>query len=377
MGGTACQGAGANRTGSATGGTTSSEGSGGSPSNGGTTSSGHGGTQSSEGAGGSHASGGSSAGGGTSTSEGAGGSGNSTSRCASPTVLKGAQWKKTNWAEEANYLQLFAADDVVLVRTWDGLNGGRVFLSTDDGATWIPSSAADTDIDILSIVLLGENSILAATWGNSYRSSSSGKSWDGMTRSGIVADTAIRCLTKIDKVLFAGTTGSIFKSSDDGNAWTEVNTGLPTTATVLSIAGKGDTLFAGTDTSGVLVTKNGGISWAPANAGLTDTRISQVVLFGSRLFAVTLDGVFLSDDSGSSWTPDTSTIKSVNGYLALDNQLLAATDGGGAYVSSDSGTSWSPLGSGLPEGTRVWSLAAGGTGLYAGTESGVWRAGCE
>ena len=315
--------------------------------------------------------------GGTAASGGAGGNPDSTSRCGSQAALKGAQWTKTNWPADNSYFDLVAADDVVLARTWDSLNGGRVFVTTDDGASWTQSSAADTDIDILSIVLLSGNNILASTWGNSYRFTSSGKTWDAMSPSGITADTAIRSMASIDLVLFAGTTGDIYKSSDSGNTWTEVKTGLPADATIFSIAGSGDTVFAGTDTGGVFVMKNGGVGWAAANSGLTDLHISQLTLVGPRLFAVTLNGVFLSGDSATSWAPDTSTIQGVNGYLVLNDQLLAGTDADGAYFSSDGGTSWSPLGSGLPDGTRIWSLAAGRTSLYAGTDSGVWRASCE
>jgi len=155
-----------------------------------------------------------------------------------------------------------------------------------------------------------------------------------------------------------------------------MKTGLPTSATVFSIAGHGNTLFAGTD-AGVFVSKDGGAAWAAANSGLTDTHISQLVLVGARLLAVTLTGVFLSEDSGTSWTPDKSTIKGVNTYLVLNSQLVAGTDAQGAYVSSDSGTSWSPLGAGLPDGTRIWSLAADRTSLFAGTDSGVWRVRCD
>lgn len=292
-------------------------------------------------------------------------------------ALMGARWTKTNWPEESSFFQLFAAGDVVLARTWDSLNGSRVLLTADQGASWIPSGAAETDIDILSMVLLKDDNILAATWGNSYRSTSGGKSWDGMTRAGIPEDTALRSLTLIDSLLWAGAAGSIYRSSDNGDTWTEVKTDLPTEATVLSIVGRGDTLFAGTDSSGVFVSKDRGASWAAANSGLTSLRISQLALLGPRLFAVTLNGVFLSDDGGTSWTADPFTLKGVNGYLVLNGQLLAGTDAQGAYFSSDNGTTWSPLGSGLPEGTRVWSLAAGRRDLYAGTDSGVWRTSCE
>ncbi len=310
-------------------------------------------------------------------SGGAGGSASSASKCEARAALEGAAWSRTKWSEEVSYFQLFAAEDVVLARVWDGMNGGRVFVSSDNGETWSPSSAAESDTDILSIVLPGGNDILAATWGNSYRSASGGKSWDAVTRSGIAADAALRSLTSIDGVLFAGTTGSVYKSSDSGATWTEVKSGLPENATVLSIAGKGDTVFAGTDGGGVFVSKNGGTSWAAANAGLTDLRISQLALSGPRLFAVTLTGVFVSDDSGASWAADKSALKGVNGYLVLGSQLLAGTEAQGAFFSSDGGTSWTALGAGFPEGTRIWSLAAGRTGLYAGTSLGVWRANCD
>jgi hypothetical protein len=303
--------------------------------------------------------------------------GNATGKCGSQAALKNAQWTKTIWPADSSYFSLVASDAAVLARTWDPLNGGRVFFTADDGASWTQSSAADTDIDILSIVPLNDNNILAGTWSNSYRSPSGGKGWDVLSPTGIPADTAIRSMALIDSALFAGTTGDIYKSSDNGNAWTEVKTGLPTNATVFSMVGSGNTVYAGTDTSGVFVTKNGGANWAAANSGLTDLHISQLALVGSRLFAVTLNGVFSSDDGATSWTPDKSTLQGVNGYLVLDNQLLAGTDAQGAYFSSDGGTSWSPLGSGLPDGTRIWSLAAGRASLYAGTNSGVWRASCD
>lgn len=408
MGAIACQGSGSNRKGTdasgGAGGSSESFGgaggghaSGGAWGTGGTTSPGGAGGQSSDagqaggdttpsggaagrgGSGGSSSTGGAGASGSSGGVAASGGSGGASSanKCEAGAALEGATWSKTNWSEEVSYFQLFAADDVVLARVWDSMNGGRVFVSSDHGETWSPSSADEADTDVLSMVLPAGNDILAATWGNSYRSTSGGKSWDVVTRSGIAADAALRSLTWIDGVLFAGTTGSVYKSSDSGATWTEVKSGLPEDATVLSIVGKGDTVFAGTDGGGVFVTKNGGTSWAAANAGLADLRISQLALSGARLFAVTMTGVFVSDDSGASWAADKSTLKGVNGYLALGSQLLAGTETQGAFFSSDGGNSWTALGAGLPEGARIWSLAAGRTGLYAGTSLGVWRASCE
>jgi hypothetical protein len=180
----------------------------------------------------------------------------------------------------------------------------------------------------------------------------------------------------IDSVLFAGTTGHVYRSSDNGNTWAEAKTGIPAQATVVSLAGFGGYVFAGTDGSGVLVSgKDEG--WLPATGRvLHDGRISQVAVLGTRLFAVAPTGVFVSDDRGASWW-GAAFSEVVNRLLVLDDQLLAATDAQGAIFSSDRGTTWTRLGSGWPEGTRMWALAANDTMLFAGTDSGVWRAECQ
>jgi ligand-binding sensor domain-containing protein len=285
------------------------------------------------------------------------------------------QWTKTSGLADSSYLELHASEHLLLARVWDSSNGGRVFLTSDEGASWSQSSAADTDIDILSIALLGSDQVLAGTWNGLYRSASGGKSWEPLTPAGIPEDTAIRSLATLGSQLFAGTTGAVFRSTDGGHTWSELEQGIPTGATVVSIVGSGTRVFAGTD-SGVLVMQGGETSWTTANSGLTDSNIAQLAVAGTRLFAVTSTGVFVSDDGATSWSADRSTLPGVNGYLALTGALLAGTEGG-AYFSSDGGTSWSPLGAGPLDGTRIWSLAAGSDSLWAGTDSGVWRASCN
>jgi len=107
---------------------------------------------------------------------------------------------------------------------------------------------------------------------------------------------------------------------------------------------------------------------------MTDTHISQLAVLGTRLFAVTLSGVFLSDDSGTSWAPGCSGLADVNCLVVVENQLFAGTDDDGVYLSVDGGATWTAFGSGLPANTRVWSLAASNGYLFAGTDAGVWRA---
>jgi hypothetical protein len=280
-------------------------------------------------------------------------------------------WIQTNWPASSSFFSLYTCQDKVFARIWDSLNGGRMFLTTDDGANWTQISSADSDIDILSIVILNSN-ILAGTWNGFYLSTDGGTTWNAVTPTGIPVDTAIWSIVMIDTTLFAGTTGDIYKSSDNGNTWTEVNSGIPVDARITSIVASGNAIFAGSASNGIFKTTNGGTSWTEINSGLTNTHISQLAAMDTKLLAVTLDGVFVSDNDGMSWAAGTSGLENVNCFVVVNDQLFAGTDDNGVYLSVDGGVTWTSFSSGIPANTRVWSLAVSSDGIFAGTSSGVW-----
>ena len=281
-------------------------------------------------------------------------------------------WIQTNWTESNSFFSLYTNQDKVFARIWDSLNGGRMFLTTDDGANWTQISSADSDIDILSIVMLNSN-ILAGTWDGFYLSTDWGATWNAITPAGVPTDIAIWSIAMINNSLFAGATGDIYKSSDNGNSWTEVNSGIPLDARITSIVASGSTIFAGSAGSGIFKTTNGGSSWTEINSGLTNMHIFQLAVIGTKLLAVTLDSVFVSDNDGITWAEETSSLENVNCFVAVNDQLLAGTDDNGVYLSGDDGGIWASFSSGLPGNTRVWSLTVSSDGIFAGTNRGIWR----
>ena len=281
------------------------------------------------------------------------------------------QWTQTNWTAGNDFFKLFAGSSRVFARTWDSLDGGRVFSTSDDGSTWTQVGSADTDLDILSIAVLG-NGVLAGTW-NGFYQSTSGTTWSAVSPTGIPSDTAILTVASLDSTLFASSIGHVYKSSDSGSSWTEVSSGLPTGASVVSFTSSGSTAFAGTSSYGVFASSSGSSSWTAINSGLSDLHVTQVAAVGSKLFAVTLNGLFVSSNGGTTWTANVSGLKNVNCLAAAGSQLLAGTDDSGVYASTDGGSSWTAASSGLPSGARVWSIATTGSSLFAGTDSGVWR----
>jgi chitodextrinase len=281
------------------------------------------------------------------------------------------QWTQTNWTAGNDFFKLFAGSSRVFARTWDSLDGGRVFSTSDDGATWTQVASADTDLDILSIAVLG-NGVLAGTW-NGFYQSSTGSAWSAVSPSGISSDTAIVSIAALDTGLFASSIGHVYRSSDGGSSWTEVSSGLPTSASVVSFTSSGSTTFAGISGSGVYASSSGSSTWTALTSGLGDLHVTQVAAVGSKLFAVTLNGLFVSSNGGTTWTADASGLKNVNCLATAGSQLLAGTDDSGVYASTDGGSSWTAASSGLPSGARVWSIATTGSNLFAGTDSGVWR----
>jgi len=282
-----------------------------------------------------------------------------------------SEWIQTNWPVSNSFFNLCSSKNKVFARTWDSFNGGSMFLTTGDGSNWNQVGSADSSIDILSIVKL-DSRILAGTWNGLFQSTNDGTNWNAFTTTGIPEDAAIWSIVMINSTLFASTTGAVYKSTDNGNTWIEISSGIAVDARITSIVASGDNIFAGSASNGVFKLANNGTSWTTINTNLTDTHISQLVVLDNRLFAVTLTGVFISDNSGTSWEADQSVLKKVNCLVAVNEQIIAGTDDNGAYLSDDKGVTWNSFSSGMLADSRIWSLALSNDGIFAGTSSGIY-----
>ena len=123
--------------------------------------------------------------------------------------------------------------------------GFGVFLSTNDGVSWIERSAGLTHTYVRALAVSPNGS--------------------GGTN------------------VFAGTyDGGVFLSTDDGTSWTAVNTGLTNTditALAFSANGSGGTnLLAGTYGDGVFLSTNNGTDWTRASTGLTNSDIRALAV---------------------------------------------------------------------------------------------------
>ena len=131
---------------------------------------------------------------------------------------------------------------------------------------------------------------------------------------------------------------------------------------------------------GVLRSTDAGATWMPG-AGLPDEPAGPIAVdpFDTAHVVVSAgvppspSHLHESRDGGASWTPVGSIFGNGITSLVFDalvpGRVFAATLGGGVLVSTDAGTTWATLNEGLTD-RNVYSLAASGDRLYAGTGDG-------
>ncbi len=159
--------------------------------------------------------------------------------------------------------------------------------------------------------------------------------------------------------------------------WTRVMAVPP--ADVYSIHVRGDSLFAGVDTA-VYVSVNGGGSWQrSARVGPTVGSVDALFYRNGRLWAGTFgQGVFVTDNLGSSWTARSQGLAGgafnshlyINDFGARGDSLHAATDGAGVFRIDlrAPGAVWARFGNAFETNTAgdVLDLVSVGSRLVAG-----------
>jgi len=142
-------------------------------------------------------------------------------------------------------------------------------------------------------------------------------------------------------------------------------------------AANGLVVYAGTR-NGLYLSLDSGASWTSNNVfthmvvqalALTDPSHPGIVFAGTQG-----SGVFRSTNNGANWTAVNNGLTGLNvRALALSGTYLFAGTADGVYRSSDSGANWIPINTGLTSfNTRALENSSGG--LFAGTDSGVFQA---
>ncbi len=257
-----------------------------------------------------------------------------------------------------------------------GTNGSGTFRSTDNGGSWTAVNTGLIHI-VLSLAINSSGHIFAGTLGRGvFRSMDNGSSWTAIN-TGLTNNFVYALAINLSGDIFAGTGGGVFRSTDNGGNWTAVNTGLTNTSIRALVINSSGHIFAGTD-GGMFRSTDNGDNWVAVNTGLTNTLVDALATNSSgHIFAGTFVGVFRSTNNGGNWTAvNTGLTNTLVVALAINSSghIFAGTFGGGVFLSTDNGGSWMTVNIGLTN-TDVRTLAINSSGhIFAGTEgSGMFR----
>jgi photosystem II stability/assembly factor-like uncharacterized protein len=258
----------------------------------------------------------------------------------------GNTWTHTGLRDEIMMSTMLYKPDGRLFAGNSDNTASEVFVSADDGQSWTTSSAGFASLRTADLAYNSQGKIFAGTgWARPVHSSTDGLNWTGPQWSSLG---------------FSANTVTIAVAIDSS-----------------------DRIFVGTESQGVLRSLNNGASysWVALSGGdVTDIQISpnQYVFVAHDLFSGSGNGALhRSTDGGSTWSANLMPAHGLTNciYIASNDSIFVGTTQG-VWLSVDTGSTWSLVNTGLNPGNKViHTLDLGPDGyLYAGTAgAGIYR----
>lgn len=248
----------------------------------------------------------------------------------------------TQW--EHNSLSSCLVDQWVLSgdKIWASTSKG-VYFTDNSGESWSRAGLSGKTLDALYI---DDTCLVAAVMSEQVMyTKDSGSHWSALNRG--LEGVTISCFCRNNKNIFCGSDHGVYFWNRPVLTWQSI--GL-TGNRITCLEFKKDSLFAGTEEDGLWFTKDKGSSWGKINLDLQYQNINDLSIVNGSIAVATWEGLFLSNDSGLSWTQElTSSDKRVIlSAEIVDGICLAGTVANGVFVSSLVNKNWEEMNSGLP-----------------------------
>jgi photosystem II stability/assembly factor-like uncharacterized protein len=232
---------------------------------------------------------------------------------------------------------------------------GGLLVSRDAGNTLLESNTGFSNRNFAAIAGSGGalyvNTVYEPGDGGIFRTVDRGLSWRRMSRPGANENIVLLAASPDDPDrLYAAGYRSLFRSTDGATTW--IRQAAPRgdgTITALLPLSRG-TLLAGTSAG---LFRYAAASWAKVELPGLRGRVERLQSSGDgRIAALTTEGVFKSEDSGSSWAPcGQPPVDAVWYGVTLDSRGGLAATSRGLLRSTDRCASWSPVRGGLDQAT--------------------------
>jgi photosystem II stability/assembly factor-like uncharacterized protein len=274
------------------------------------------------------------------------------------------QWVQTAGPAGGNISSLVSDGEYI----YAGMQGG-IYVSSDNGATWLRRNTGLSDLGITSITASNGIVLAGTISAKVFRSTNAGLNWQ--VSSNGLPYSSIKFVAKAESIYFAANYNSIYRSSNTGIDWIPSSSGIPNLEP--NAFYYNDSLcWVGTN-NGVFVSTDFGNSWSERSLGLNNKKIKDFTSTGEYIFVLTEAGCYRSNNQGMNWQESSSgLISAFTGKLeSIDGNIFAALGSYGIFISTDSGNSWNAWGYNFPP-TNTSALMFNDSLLFAGTTSGIY-----
>jgi hypothetical protein len=271
----------------------------------------------------------------------------------------GVSFVETSNPQPGVTITALAFDRVDSGRLYAGSDGAMLYVSSDDGASFSEVAALNDGIRvILPDPSLDDRLYVATDNGGVFRSDDHGGTFLGI-ESLFPFDPVVHAMaidpTDSNRLYFS--TGFFIVWSDDAGATVNVADTSPASCAQLIIDPiTPSTVYAASESfdGGVFVSTDSGVSWTSASSGLQNLSLTSLAMDPSDpavLFAGTRgSGVWRSENGAASWAPASAGLADSRvGALAIapSGDLVLGAEFGGVFVSSDGALSWERGGGGF------------------------------
>lgn len=273
----------------------------------------------------------------------------------------GASWSHLGDLQQATFSIAFDGSKM-FATTQEG-----VAVSSDNGSTWTMKTQGLPNPSVDEIAIFNDK-IFTNSFDGLFVSDNDGESWSLVDFPG---DGFINRLLANNGKFYAFRAGKLYVSTN-GSDWDELVIDIETLY-VSSVAFKGTTMVAGTY-DGVFLREEGEEDWTPT---AYDDRSGELVVIGENIFMITTADLLMSTDNGASWNTrnEGRVTTDLRGFAKSGDRLLAASYNG-VFASDDGGSTWTLSNTGLTGVVGLWlrSIAAFGNIVLVGThQDGMFK----